>query len=765
MIGGPLGFLAQGTPSGYRGNAVETARLSSLSEKLVGIGFERLAQGAPTVLSSSTLAGEVAFSAPEGQQNVREPSWEQLAPRAAQLLTQGPLFLVPTWERRAASEQRRPAGHLDYYVDVLAACRPPAPDAVMAVLVPAHPWVSDQPWAAEMRTQLAEHWDTLLIVYGAGMLTQIHAQMESAVVFLRARAETRPVLKLFQVPRLRRLDETAVVKDFERLLARQGGRGEYGYVLRETPSPKQGLYFDRFDPHILQRREDLAGFGAVNALGDLFTFRRTPFNKMTLKRGKHLTTRKDPSVVRMIGPRDIARDGSIVPPSEETLWATIPADQQLAAGDLVLRRVNAPIMVPPHGFFTAEVSEEDLPAAATDQVVILRPITPLSRPQARLITMFLRTPLALTLAGPQLATTSMEALSALPVPQPDEALTKALDELTAAKDQFTQWEQEADSVIESVFLEKTAARARARVIDSGRALRLRVEAASLLDDLGHSVRTRFPYPIAYRWRETEARISAGDAQAAYAAILDTAEELLCYIAQLVLALTHARQITLGSVTAIRDKLASGRSGPGLGDWANVLNEAATSKQLSNLPEAHPLHDIRTLLAHQDAEKARQAFSERRNDQAHLRRVDPIDLPHAIDVAFADLTCLVERARFLADLPLLDITDVRWDAFARSARVEYRELAGDHPVVPTRTMTSPSNDLETGSLYIRDTDGTLHLLRPFLIGRDCPTCRTWSTFHVDRVPKTAVVFKSLEHGHTLEDTSPDTRRLLGQIGLV
>lgn len=59
----------------------------------------------------------------------------------------------------------------------------------------------------------------------------------------------------------------------------------------------------------------------------------------------------------------------------------------------------------------------------------------------------------------------------------------------------------------------------------------------------------------------------------------------------------------------------------------------------------------------------------------------------------------------------------------------------------------------------------HLLRPFLIGRDCPTCRTWSTFHADRVPRTAVFFKSLGHGHTLEDASADTPRLLKQIGLV
>ncbi|MFB7112689.1 hypothetical protein [Streptomyces sp. NPDC056291] len=743
---------------------VETAQLSSLTQQLVGIGFERLSQSPPTVLSSSPLAGDLVFSAPEGWQNVCESSWEQLAERATELLPHGPLFLVPTWERRADAERRRAAGPAEYYVEIMTACRPPSPDAVMGVLLPAHPWISEQPWAVEMRTKIAEHWDILLLAYGTGMLTQISAQAESAVVFLRGRAHTRPVLKFFQVPRPRP-DEKAVVKDFARLLDRQGGRGEYGYVLREIPSPEESLYFDRFDPNILQRREDLAGFGAVNALGDLFTFHRNSFSDAALKRGKYLTSPKNPGAVRILRPRDIARDGTIAPPSEETLWATIPADQQLAAGDLVIRRMNAPIMVPPHGFFTAEVSEADLPAAASDQVVTLRPITPLSRPQARLISMFLRTPLALTLAGPRLAITSMEALAALPVPQPDEALTKALDELTAAKQQFKRWQQEADSVIESVFLEKTAAQARARVIDSGRALRLRAEAASLLDDLGHSVRTRFPYPIAYRWRETEARISAGDAQAAYAAVLDTAEELLCYIAQLVLALTHARQITLGSVTAIRDKLAGGRSGPGFGDWANVLNEAATSKQLNSLPQAHPLNDIRTLLAHQDAERARQALSERRNDQAHLRRVDPIDLPHAIDVAFADLTRLVERARFLADLPLLEITDVRWDAFARSARVEYRELAGDHPVVPTRTMTSPSNDLETGSLYLRDTDGALHLLRPFLIGRDCPTCRTWSTFHADRVPKTAVVFKSLEHGHTIEDTSPDTRRLLKHIGMV
>ncbi|MFD8195694.1 hypothetical protein [Streptomyces wuyuanensis] len=74
----------------------EFAQLSSLSEQLVATGFERLAQGVPALLSSSQFARELPFSAPEGWQSVREPSWEQLATRAAELLADGPLFLVPT---------------------------------------------------------------------------------------------------------------------------------------------------------------------------------------------------------------------------------------------------------------------------------------------------------------------------------------------------------------------------------------------------------------------------------------------------------------------------------------------------------------------------------------------------------------------------------------------------------------------------------------------------------------------------------------------
>ncbi|MEV6997626.1 hypothetical protein AB0N62_08005 [Streptomyces sp. NPDC093982] len=143
------------------------------------------------------------------------------------------------------------------------------------------------------------------------------------------------------------------------------------------------------------------------------------------------------------------------------------------------------------------------------------------------------------------------------------------------------------------------------------------------------MRTRFPLPIAHRWRETEARMSAGDQRAACNAVLDTDEILLCYMALITLALAWEAGIPLGSTAAIKEKPTSGRGGPGLGDWAAVMQEAATSRNLRELPHQHPIHSIRSLQADQDAADAGQRRSGSRNDDAHLRRLDPIDLPPAV----------------------------------------------------------------------------------------------------------------------------------------
>lgn len=67
----------------------------------------------------------------------------------------------------------------------------------------------------------------------------------------------------------------------------------------------------------------------------------------------------------------------------------------------------------------------------------------------------------------------------------------------------------------------------------------------------------------------------------------------------------------------------------------VLQEVATSRKLRKLPAEHPLNEVRSLLSDNDAVDACKRLNDRRNDQAHLRRVDSIDLPHAIREAFDD----------------------------------------------------------------------------------------------------------------------------------
>ncbi|SDL63106.1 hypothetical protein SAMN05421869_12856 [Nonomuraea jiangxiensis] len=740
--------------------------LSPVFERLLAMGFAHLKPCPVTILMGDPDWSEDPLAPPEAWAVIREPSAEFMGVRASSLLEKGPILLMPPWERQTETPSlidsplaKRGGRRVFYaYENVLRDCRPAGTDSVMAVLTPSELWTSDAQWAASLRHDLEEHWDVHFLLYSSGAISGIHHNFVIAAAFLRGKSVHRPPLKIFQARRDE--EESTVEKDFETLLTRGGGRTRYGYVIRDLPPLTERLDFDRHDPVVLQQRADLAGFGGLCALGDLFV---TVPHIHRAANARLISSEEKPGTVRLVTGRDIQRDGTITSPADEVCWVEAEPEYLLEPGDLVIRELYG--YGDPHGFVVAVMTEQDLPAAASNSTVVLRPRANVDQQQIRFAVMFLRTPLARTLAGRSGHHVIVSRLTALPVPQPDEALTQAFNDLNAARLQLEKWQKEADSLLESVFTYETAAQARSKIIEQGRALRLRVEAAALLDDLGHTVRTRFPYPVAYRWRETEARMSARDLEAAYGAVLDTAEILLCYTAQVALALGREAGISFGAVTAIREKLAGGRSGPGFGDWAAVLHEAASSRQLRSLPAEHPLHDIRGLLGSQEAADARQRLNDRRNDQAHLRRIDLVDLPAALQGAFAELTILVERARFLADYSLLHVTDVRWDSLQKTAQVHYRELMGDHPVVPTRSMVLPSNDLESGSLHLRDSDHRLHLLRPFLIGQDCPVCRAWSTFHVDRVPKSGVLLKSLEHGHVVQEVSQGTTAVLESVGLL
>uniref|UniRef100_A0AAU2JX27 Restriction endonuclease n=1 Tax=Streptomyces sp. NBC_00049 TaxID=2903617 RepID=A0AAU2JX27_9ACTN len=638
---------------------------------------------------------------------------------------------------------------------VLEECRSPESDSALGVLLPASALTSHS--MADLRVKLSETWHLSTVLYGAGLIPGVHHSFEVAAMFLRKKQEPSDrILRMYRIPR--QGDQAAIEKDFEKLLRMQGGEVENGYIVRELTDPREGFNFDRHSPALAARRKDLAAFGSLVTVGELFD-RGPSVNVQTLN--EKIVSAGQIGAARVLHGRDVLRDGAIAAPDPESeLWVQLPAEFLLQPGDLVLRSISRRT---DFSLVVSEVTADNLPLAAGHTVIVLRPKVPLASQQLRFTLMFLRSSVARTLLVSADPHVLWRDLSELAVPQPDEALTSALEDLITAKQSLEEWHNEADDILQSIFLDKTPAQARERITQSGRTLRLRVEAADLLDNLGHTVRTRFPYPIALRWRHLEACMSAGNAKEAYEAVLDTAETLLGYSALLVAALAREESIQLNSVRAIRDKLASGRTGPGFGEWVAILEEIVSGRKRKGLAAEHPLNEFGALFTDPETVKARTQLSERRNDQAHQRRPDHVELPSALNSAHADLSTLLDRARFLADLRLAHVTDVRWDELHGLATVDYRSMMGDHPVVPTETMHNGSSKLETDSLYLIDREHRMHLLRPFLIGRPCTDCRTWSTFHVDKFPRGGAVLKSLDHGHTMAD--PTLGSALSVVGLV
>ncbi|HEY2198586.1 MAG TPA: hypothetical protein VGH69_12975 [Mycobacterium sp.] len=143
-------------------------------------------------------------------------------------------------------------------------------------------------------------------------------------------------------------------------------------------------------------------------------------------------------------------------------------------------------------------------------------------------------------------------------------------------------------------------------------------------------------------------------------------------------------------------------------------------------------------------------------------MDALDLPAATEQARTELRTLITAADFIVDMPLILAESDEWDELSDKGRVIYRQLSGDHAVVPVQSMRSDRR-VERHSLYLLDGERGLHLLRPFLIAMQCPICRNPSTFHVDRLTTAGPEVKSLEDGHTT--TRPDLHDALTQAGLI
>ncbi|MEU0843970.1 restriction endonuclease [Streptomyces sp. NPDC005962] len=467
----------------------------------------------------------------------------------------------------------------------------------------------------------------------------------------------------------------------------------------------------------------------------------------------------DSGAVRLIWLKNIGRDGVIAEPDPEVDdWRSdAPERLHLRAGDILLSSV---ISGRPKA---ALVQEADLPAVAVRSLFVLRPTKPLSAEHARLILAFLRSDTVgvLTVGSSGQQHLRLSQLKALELPNEDQALSAALADLAAAGQRLGEMAAEAVALAESAFDRSTSPEeARRLIITTGQLTRLRSVAAAQLEDPDFIVRTRYPYPIALRWRNVEAQ--KDDAQAKeYEAVLKAAETLLGYSALLTTALAHEAGITCKAIRTFKGKIATGLGGPGFGDWQRILQQIAAAEGMSDLPPEHPLHELAVLIADDEAEVACQSLGTKRNSRAHGREDLPAVSASKLSEAHDGLRFLLDRARFLADLQLLDVTKVEWDRHEKSDTIIFRRLMGDHPVVPTENLCHAGPDRIETSLYLADRDQGLHPLSPFLTCEKCKGCATLSLFHADK-EQGALLQTSLDHGHSYPYQADE--RALRAVGL-
>ncbi len=673
------------------------------------------------------------------------PSRSELIATVNSVLATQSAVVIPPWGRQ-------PGELMELQESVALSCIAQTDSHGLTLLLPASSLVANR--GEKFRRRFFDAWEPTTIAFIAGGLAGVHSSFRAAVVAVAPRTSEEQLLRMFEAPPGWVRDTDEVNADLRRLLRMAGGNTKFGYVLRQQPDAGVRLGFRDLDPRTAHRRDSLRNYGDATTLGAMFLISRSRLRPVDLVLEDH------DDAARVITGRDIRSDGTISSPGPEARW-THNDDQPLTTGDVIVRAIRHP--TDRRGLMWAKVVEDDLPAVADASVLTLRPTHSLSPAAEAFLLEYLRSPLSMELAGDQFdGHINVAGLAALSVPLPDHDMETAMVAVHHALKRADEWRREASDLLDSVFDDPTAAASRIRILTESRRLRSKIEAAEAIDDFGHRVRTLYPHPIALRWRRIEANTVSDDKpnDHLYREILQAAEVLVAYLANVALALAREARLPVGAVATVRENLSRGH-GPTLGDWVAVLQEVA-GRRFRPLDQLLGLTDFREFLGRDGVSQALSALRDRRNDESHVRGVDAVDRPAAIVHARNDLKTLLSAADFIVDLPLVLAESDVWDELSDEGKVLYRQLSGDHAVVPVQVMRSDRR-VERNSLYLLDAERRLHLLRPFLIAMQCPICRNPSTFHVDRLTSSGLEVKSLEDGHTT--TRADLRDALTRAGMM
>ena len=607
---------------------------------------------------------------------------------------------------------------------------------------------------------------TLLITHNLSwpeMGLPFHSAFQMNTLIMEIQGEERVPMRFFKLPNLENdALNKEVLSDFDLLLKQGGGRTQFGYVIRDRNQIRGKLTHDLHHPDLTKQRQELITYGNVRPLSDI----------VDLYRGIHITREIDRLIetdpdnstecVPFIEGRDIRVDGSLA--FEDTRYQLLESspDEQLRVGDIVTRAIIDPRRS--HPFSVAVITSDMLPLAASNSVLILRPYHSLTDEEKAFILAYLRSEafvqfLSAEVSGINLTIAQLEKA---PVPVPDNSMKFAIKSLNQSRNQFRKWQKEAEEAQNSLFSYTSAKDNRLQILSAGRLARQRSEAGSLVEDFRYRIHTQYPHPLAYLWRKVE---TSRPNQEGYIQVLEAAEITLCYLACMAITLSRAIPDTrIAWLEEISKRLKNRNQGTSMGDWIAVLREARDTKSFRNLPDIAPFYEVLHLLSEDDVDQSVQRLKTNRDDQAHGRGPKGSKMiSKSYKECYIDLETLFRACDFLTEYTLRYIESVRFDTIRRVAEYEFRDLLGDHPLVPIDSSESEDIELETGSLYLVDRSDKLHLLRPFLIRRECPVCGSWATFYLDtyQSDRRSINMKSMEHGHIFEDdTQLDAFRYVG-----
>ena len=574
-----------------------------------------------------------------------------------------------------------------------------------------------------------------------------HSPIRFNILILELGKSNQIPIKFFRLPSSQdQVQPVELTKDFQRLAKQGGGKTNFGYVHKEKLDPEEGISFDKHHPDLLQRQEEMEEYGLVKKLSDICEIRQGTIHKIH-DAGK-LTEGDASEGIPLIEARDILTDGNLN--IENTRYKVIDAgDKYLRPGDICLRTLNNP-----GATLTFSEITSDLPrVAASNNVVILRLSPDISLEDRELILAYLGSNFAAEWLRAQGMSLNLHIalLKELPVPLFDNDLRNAFRSLNEAANQFEEWKKVAEQARNSLFKFSNAQDSRLYLLTTGREARQRQEAAKLIDDFDYRARTRLPHPIAYRWRTVKS--SYPDLEG-YMGVLECAEVAICYLAHMAIVLAQHLDIPINHLKQdMAERLSEKQHGTNFGDWVTILRQVRDSKHFRTLTGHIPFYEVLKFLDLQ-ADEALKQLSKRRNDLAHNRGPKGAQVSQYYNEALKALEILLKSVEFASEYPLRYIEDTKRDSIKKVTNYSYRDLMGDHPLVPIKTAQTTDPELEASSLYLVDRDGKLYLLRPLLSRRQCPECGTWATFYLDSYKKSGdtVLLKSMEHGHSALDPS-------------